>query len=99
MPSAIDGNIRFIFKNYGRPLLNYSKTVPGIALAILVTAAAAELIPLDWQLGALIGSGAILGDLFSAVSSIASADRQTQLPAERYKTVQRAAFPAGVFAP
>ena len=58
-----DGNIRFVD---GSPLLGHSKTVRGIVLAILVTAAAAALINFGWWLGAFIGIAAMAGDLFSS---------------------------------
>lgn len=59
----VDGYIRFVD---GRRLLGSSKTVRGIVLATLVTAGGAALIDLGWQLGALVGSAAMAGDLFSS---------------------------------
>jgi len=59
----IDGNIRFVD---GRQLLGPSKTVRGIVIAVLVTTGGASLIALDWRLGALVGSTAMVGDLFSS---------------------------------
>ena len=59
----VDGNICFLD---GSRLLGHSKTVRGIVLAILAAAAGAELIGLGWRLGALVGSAAMAGDLFSS---------------------------------
>ncbi len=52
----------------GRRLFGPSKTVRGIVLAILATAAGARLLALDWRLGALAGGLAMLGDLASSFS-------------------------------
>ena len=59
----VDGNIRFVD---GRQLLGPSKTVRGIVMSILATAGGAALIAIDWRLGALVGSTAMIGDLFSS---------------------------------
>ncbi len=59
----VDGDRAFLD---GRPVLGRSKTIRGVALAILTTAAAAPLIGLDWKIGTLVGSLAMAGDLFSS---------------------------------
>jgi CDP-archaeol synthase len=61
--SALDGNRAFVD---GRPVLGRSKTIRGFILAILATTAAAPLIGLTWQIGLLVGSLAMAGDLFSS---------------------------------
>jgi hypothetical protein len=60
----------------GNRLFGPSKTIRGIVLAVLATAAGATLIGLDWMLGALVGSTAMLGDLFSSLSSVGWACRR-----------------------
>ncbi len=60
---AIDGGLQFFD---GRPLFGPSKTIRGLVLAVLVTSAAAPLIAVTWQTGALIGSLAMVGDLLSS---------------------------------
>ena len=52
----------------GRPLFGAPKTVRGIVLSILATAACAPLIGLDWRVGAVIGVAAMAGDLFASFS-------------------------------
>jgi CDP-diglyceride synthetase len=59
----IDGGIRFLD---GQPLLGESKTIRGIALSVVVTSACAPLVGLEWRVGALAGSVAMAGDLFSS---------------------------------
>ena len=59
----LDGGVGFVD---GRPLLGRSKTVRGVVLAVLVTAAGAPLIGLDWQIGMVVGSLAMAGDLTSS---------------------------------
>ena len=59
----LDGDREFID---GRPLFGPAKTVRGIACAVVVTTAAAPLVGLDWQIGLMIGSLAMAGDLFSS---------------------------------
>ena len=61
----LDGN--FCFAD-GRPLLGRSKTIRGVALAILVTTAGGPLIGLGWETGLLVGIFAMAGDLFSSFS-------------------------------
>jgi CDP-2,3-bis-(O-geranylgeranyl)-sn-glycerol synthase len=50
----------------GRPLFGASKTIRGILLAILATAAAAPLIGLPAATGVLVGASAMAGDLLSS---------------------------------
>ena len=59
----LDGNLRFAD---GRRLFGPSKTVRGVILAVLATAAGAVILGLDWRVGAIIGSMAMVGDLFSS---------------------------------
>jgi CDP-diglyceride synthetase len=59
----VDGDRVFLD---GRPLFGRAKTIRGVALAILITAAAAPLVGLEWKIGALVGSLAMAGDLFSS---------------------------------
>ena len=59
----LDGNLIF---TDGRPIFGHSKTIRGVALAVLVTTASAPLIGLDWRIGLLVGSFAMAGDLFSS---------------------------------
>lgn len=51
----------------GRPLLGRSKTIRGVLLSILVTAAVAPLLGLPSWAGALAGSLAMVGDLLSSL--------------------------------
>jgi CDP-2,3-bis-(O-geranylgeranyl)-sn-glycerol synthase len=50
----------------GRPLLGRSKTFRGVVLAVAVTAAAAPLVGLAWDVGLLVGGFAMAGDVFSS---------------------------------
>ncbi|HTV44782.1 MAG TPA: CDP-archaeol synthase [Stellaceae bacterium] len=50
----------------GRPLFGRSKTVRGLVLAILATTAAARMVALSWRIGLLVGTLAMIGDLFSS---------------------------------
>src|SRR5207237_10456263 len=59
----LDGNLTFAD---ARPVLGRSKTIRGVALAVLVTTASASLIGLGWRTGLLVGSFAMAGDLFSS---------------------------------
>jgi CDP-diglyceride synthetase len=61
----LDCNRRFVD---GRPLFGRSKTIRGVVLAVVVTTAGAPLIGLSWDAGFLVGSFAMLGDLFSSFS-------------------------------
>jgi hypothetical protein len=59
----LDGGAEFVD---GRPLFGRSKTIRGAVLAVLVTMAGAPLIGLEWQIGVLVGSLAVAGDLASS---------------------------------
>jgi CDP-2,3-bis-(O-geranylgeranyl)-sn-glycerol synthase len=59
----LDGGIKFFD---GRPLLGASKTIRGIALSLLVSAAGAPLIGLDARIGAVVAGAAMAGDLLSS---------------------------------
>jgi len=59
----LDGGLTFFD---GRPLFGASKTLRGVVLAVLATAAAGALVGLDWRIGALAGGGAMVGDLLSS---------------------------------
>jgi CDP-2,3-bis-(O-geranylgeranyl)-sn-glycerol synthase len=59
----LDGGVEFVD---GRPLFGRSKTVRRLVLAVLVTMAGAALIGLEWQIGFLVGSLAMAGDLVSS---------------------------------
>jgi CDP-diglyceride synthetase len=59
----LDGNLRFVD---GRPLFGHSKTIRGVVLAVLVTAAGAPVVGLEWDIGVLIGGLAMAGDLASS---------------------------------
>ena len=58
----LDGGVEFVD---GRQLFGRSKTIRGVVLAVLVTMAGAPLIGLEWVIGFLVGSLAMVGDLFS----------------------------------
>jgi CDP-2,3-bis-(O-geranylgeranyl)-sn-glycerol synthase len=61
--TPIDGGATFVD---GRPLFGASKTVRGIVVSVLITSTSAPLVGLDWQIGALVASVAMAGDLFSS---------------------------------
>ena len=50
----------------GQPLLGPSKTLRGVVLAITATSLVSSLIGLSWTFGAIIGAGAMAGDLVSS---------------------------------
>src|SRR5215469_12770342 len=50
----------------GRPVIGGSKTIRGVLLALVVTTAGAPFVGLGWQVGLLVGSFAMAGDLFSS---------------------------------
>ena len=60
---AINGGLKF---PDGRPLFGLSKTIRGVLVSVLATTAAAPLLGLAVTLGAVVGSGAMAGDLFSS---------------------------------
>jgi CDP-2,3-bis-(O-geranylgeranyl)-sn-glycerol synthase len=70
--NPLDGNVRFCD---GRPLFGPSKTIRGVVLAVAASTAGASLIGLGWQIGMLVGSFAMVGDLFSSF-----AKRRLNLP-------------------
>ena len=74
----IDGGMRF---PDGEPLLGESKTIRGVALALLVTSISAPLVGVDWQIGLRVASAAMAGDLFSSFIK-----RRTHLPASSRAT-------------
>jgi hypothetical protein len=59
----LDGDREFVD---GRPLFGRSKTIRGVALAILSTTAGAVLLDLGWRIGVLVGTLAMVGDLCSS---------------------------------
>jgi len=59
----IDGNVRFVD---GRPLFGRAKTIRGVVLGVLAMAAGGPLIGLGPEIGALVGSLAMAGDLVSS---------------------------------
>ena len=61
--APIDGDRRFVD---GRPIFGRAKTIRGAALAILATTAAAPLLGLELRIGAVVGTLAMAGDLFSS---------------------------------
>jgi len=50
----------------GQPWFGASKTIRGVSLSVLATAVGACLVGLGCKIGALIGSAAMSGDLFSS---------------------------------
>jgi hypothetical protein len=56
----LDGNVRFLD---GRPLFGRSKTIRGVVLGVLAAVAGAPLIGLGPEVGVLVGSLAMAGDL------------------------------------
>jgi hypothetical protein len=59
----LDLNWKFVD---GKPLFGSSKTIRGVLIAIVVTAAAAPLLGLRFETGLLAGAAAMAGDLFSS---------------------------------
>src|SRR5438309_8446982 len=59
----LDGHLRFVD---GRPFFGTSKTIRGVVLGVLAPAAGAPLVGLGPEIGALVGSLAMAGDLFSS---------------------------------
>jgi CDP-2,3-bis-(O-geranylgeranyl)-sn-glycerol synthase len=72
----LDGGLRFFD---AQPLLGPAKTVLG---AILLAALAGSATGLGWEIGALVGSTSMLGDLFSSFCK-----RRLKLPASSRATV------------
>ena len=50
----------------GKPLFGKSKTVRGVVVSILLSAAAASLLGFGWKIGVAVGSAAMAGDLLSS---------------------------------
>ena len=63
LASPMDGGLCFID---GRPLLGSAKTVRGVVVSVLATTTAATGLGLDWSLGVLVATAAMLGDLGSS---------------------------------
>jgi len=59
----LDGGVSFFD---GQPLFGRSKTIRGVAAAIIVTAAVAPLVGLNFSIGAIIAATAMFGDLLSS---------------------------------
>lgn len=59
----VDGDRAFVD---GQPLFGPAKTLRGVVCAILVTIAGAALVGLGWKIGLMVGSLAMVGDLFSS---------------------------------
>jgi hypothetical protein len=59
----VDGDHAFVD---GQPLFGPAKTLRGVVCAILVTIAGAALVGLGWKIGLMVGSLAMVGDLFSS---------------------------------
>jgi len=59
----LDAGRRFLDR---RPLFGTSKTIRGVLLSIIATAAGAPLVGVDPKIGALVASTAMAGDLFSS---------------------------------
>jgi CDP-diglyceride synthetase len=59
----LDGNVRFLD---GRPLFGRSKTIRGVVLGVLAAVAGAPPIGLGPEVGVLVGSMAMAGDLVSS---------------------------------
>jgi CDP-archaeol synthase len=62
-PRPLDSGREFVD---GRPLFGRSKTIRGLILAILVSAVGAPLVGFSWRVGMLVGTLAMVGDLFSS---------------------------------
>ena len=50
----------------GRPIFGPSKTIRGIMVSVLATSICAALMGLGWEVGALVATFAMVGDLFSS---------------------------------
>jgi CDP-archaeol synthase len=59
----VDGGHEFVD---GRPLFGPAKTIRGVLFSVALTAAAAPVLGLEAANGALVGSMAMIGDLFSS---------------------------------
>jgi len=74
----VDGGIHFFD---GKPLFGKSKTIRGVVLSIIITPFFALLLGLDWYIGIIIASAAMLGDLFSSFIK-----RRTENATQQYGT-------------
>ena len=59
----LDGGALFVD---GQPIFGPSKAIRGIVLSLLVTCICAQLMGLGWQVGILVATFAMAGDLFSS---------------------------------
>ena len=59
----LDGNTEFVD---GRPIFGHSKTIRGVVLAVLATTLGAPLIGIGHEIGLVVGSLAMVGDLLSS---------------------------------
>lgn len=59
----LDGGVKIYD---GQRLFGPSKTVRGVLLSILVTSASAPIIGLDSEIGAIVGTASMAGDVFSS---------------------------------
>ena len=59
----LDGGALFVD---GRPILGPSKTTRGVVVSVLATSICAALMGIGWEVGALIATSAMAGDLFSS---------------------------------
>jgi hypothetical protein len=75
----VDGGSRFVDQ---RRLFGPSKTVRGVVVSVVLTAACAPVLGLPWKVGATVGSLAMAGDLFSSFLK-----RRMALPAAAKATV------------
>jgi CDP-2,3-bis-(O-geranylgeranyl)-sn-glycerol synthase len=63
LSQPLDGGASFID---GRPLFGTSKTVRGVLVSIVATSLGAPVLGLEFSIGAIIGTMAMVGDLFSS---------------------------------
>jgi CDP-2,3-bis-(O-geranylgeranyl)-sn-glycerol synthase len=59
----LDGGALFVD---GQPIFGPTKTIRGVVVSLLATSICAELIGLGWNVGTLVASFAVAGDLFSS---------------------------------
>jgi CDP-diglyceride synthetase len=59
----LDGGARFVD---GQPIFGPSKTIRGIVVSVLATSICAALMRLGWEVGTLVATFAMAGDLFSS---------------------------------
>ncbi|MCW5698927.1 MAG: CDP-archaeol synthase [Rhodospirillales bacterium] len=60
---ALDGGVRFFD---GEHLFGPSKTIRGVFSSVMAASACAPILGLEWKIGAVVGSAAMAGDLFSS---------------------------------